>query len=120
MTGWCCLTDFHGFDDKLKYIVPGSILFTAVLRPKVDFLRETLRMNQTKSGFPNIDDYLVSSNTCDEFFPNIKENFSFGVIGEKEMATRGQCGNSSWFLFGKGIITTSKSLEVMTKMKKCC
>ena len=95
-------------------------MFTAVLRPKVGFVRETLSINQPKSRFPDIDDYLVSSNTCDEFFPTIKENFSFGIIGERETATRGQCDNSSWFLFRKGIITTSKSLEVITKMKKGC
>ena len=34
------------------------------------------------------------------------------------MATRGQSDNSLWFSFRKGIITASKSHEVMTKMKK--
>ena len=55
---------------------------------------ETLSTNETKSELPNIDDYLVSSRTWDEFFTNIKENFYSGVIAEIEMATRGQSDSS--------------------------
>ena len=110
--------DFHDFADKLKDIIPGSVLYTAVPKPKVDFVRETLSTNETKSELPNIDDYLVSSRKCFEFFTNIKENFCSGVIAKIEIATRGQSDNSLWFSFRKGIITASKSHEVMTKMKK--
>ena len=109
--------DFHDFSDKLKDIIPGSALYTAVPKPKVDFVRETLSTNETKSELPDIDDYLVLSRTCDEFFANIKENFCSGVIAEVEMAMRGQSDNSLWFSFSKNI-TASKSHEVMTKIKK--
>ena len=87
-------------------------------KPKVDFVRETLSTNETKSELPNIDDYLVSSRKCFEFFTNIKENFCSGVIAKIEFATRGQSDNSLWFSFRKGIITASKSHEVMAKMKR--
>ena len=113
--------DFHGLAGKLKYIVSGGALFTGVPRPKVDFVRETLSKYGTKSGFPNIDYYLASSNICHGFFTNIKENFSFGIISEIEITTKGLCcDNSLWFLFRKGIITILKSLKVMTKIKKGC
>ena len=110
--------DFHDFADKLKDIIPGSVLYTVVPKLKVDFARETLSTNETKSELPNIDDYLISSRTCDEFFTNIKENFCSRVIAEIEMATRDQSDNSLWFSFRKGIITALKSHEVMTKMRK--
>ena len=110
--------DFHDFADKLKDIIPGSVLYTAVPKPKVDFVRETPSTNETKSELPNIDDYLVSSRKCFEFFTNIKENFFSGVIAKIEIATRGQPDNSLWFSFRKGIITASKSHEVMAKMKR--
>ena len=86
--------DFHDFADKLKDKIPGSVLYTTVPKPKADFVRETLSTNETKSELPNIDDYLVSSRTCDEFFTNIKKNFCSGVIAEIEMAKRGQSDNS--------------------------
>ena len=79
---------------------------------------EKLLTDETKNELPNIDDHFVSSNTCNEFFTNIKENFSPGVIGETEMARRGQSVKSLQFSFGKSIITVSKSHEVMTSMKK--
>ena len=81
-------------------------------------MRETLSTNETKSELPNIDDYLVSSRTCDEFFTNIKENFCSMITAKMEMVMRDQSDNSLWFLFRKGIITASKSHEVLTKMKK--
>ena len=33
--------NFHDFSDKLKDIIPGNVLYTAVSKPKVDFARET-------------------------------------------------------------------------------
>ena len=68
--------------NELKDIILGSVLYTAVPKPKVDLVREILNMNETKSELPNIGDYLVSSRTCDEFFTNIKENFCSGVVAE--------------------------------------
>ena len=79
---------------------------------------ETLSTNKTKSELLNTNDYLISSKTCNDFFSNNTENFSFGVFAIIEMTTRGQSDNLLWFLFRKGIITASKSHEVMTKMKK--
>ena len=81
-------------------------------------LLEKLLTNETKNELPNIDDHFISSNICNEFFTNIKENFSSGVIGEIEMARRGQSVKSLQFSFGKSIITVSKSHEVMRSMKK--
>ena len=44
--------DFHDFADKLKDIIPGSVLNTAVPKPKVDFVRETLKHDETKIELP--------------------------------------------------------------------
>ena len=63
--------DFHDFADKLKHIIPGSICYTAVPKPKVDFVREALSTNKVKSELSNIDDYLILSKTYDELFTNI-------------------------------------------------
>ena len=82
--------DLHDFADKLKHIIPGSICYTAVPKPKVDFVREALRKNKVKSELSNIDDYLVLSKTCDELFTNIKENSYCVFIAEIELATTGQ------------------------------
>ena len=113
--------DFHDFADKLKHIIPGSICYTAVPKPKADFVREALRKNKVKSELSNIDDYLVLSTTCDELFTNIKENSYCVFIAEIELATTGQSYNLLWFSFSKGITTCKsacKSHEVITKMKK--
>ena len=86
---------FHDFADKWKDIILGSVLYTAVPKPKVDFVRETLSTNETKSELPNIDDYLVSSRTYDEFFTNIKENFCSGIISNiwpREASLTIHCG----------------------------
>ena len=101
-----------------KDITPGSVSYTVVTKPKVEFVRETLSTNETKSELPNIDNYLVLSRTCNEFFRNIRENFCFEVISEIEMAMRDHSENSLWFSFRKGFITTLKSHEIMSKMKK--
>ena len=69
-------------------------------------------------SFPIFDDYLDSSKTYHEFFRKIKENVFSEVIAKIEMVTRNQLDSSSWFSFSKGNITTSKSHEVMAKMKK--
>ena len=70
--------DFHNFADKSKDIIPRSVLYTAVSKPKVDFLRETLGKNEIKSELPDIGDDLVSSKTCHDLFTNTKENFLLG------------------------------------------
>ena len=36
------LLDFHDFDDQLKDIIAETVLYTAVPKPKVHFVRETL------------------------------------------------------------------------------
>ena len=109
--------DFHDFTDKLNDLIPGGVLYTAVSKTKADFVRETLSTNETKSELLNINDYLVSSRTCDKF-TNIKENFCSRVISEIETGKRGQSDSSVWFSFRKGIIIASKFHYVITKMKK--
>ena len=61
---------------------------------KVGFVRQTAGANETKSELPDIDDYLLSSKTCDEFFTSIIEMVSSGVTAKMEMTTRGQPANS--------------------------
>ena len=51
-----------------KDITPGNVSYTVVPKLKVEFVRETLSANETKSELPNIDNYLVLSRTCNEFF----------------------------------------------------
>ena len=43
---------------------------------------------------------------------------SIDKIRQIEVCTRGQCCSKPWYLCRKGIITTSKAHEVITKMKK--
>lgn len=57
---------------------------------KVVFVRQTAGEDETKSELPDIDDYLLSSKTCDEFFTSITEMFSSGVTAKMEITTRGQ------------------------------
>ena len=35
-----------------------------------------------------------------------------------EVCSRGQCCNEQWYLYRKGVITSSKAHEVITKQKK--
>ena len=87
--------DFHDFTDKLNDIIPGGVLYTAVSKTKADFVRETLSTNETKSELLNINDYLVSSRTCDKF-TSIKENVCSGLFPKsrwgRETSLTIQCG----------------------------
>ena len=44
--------DFHDFADKLKDIIPGSVLNTAVPKSKLDFVRELFSSNEQTVSIP--------------------------------------------------------------------
>jgi len=102
----------------LEKIAPTSMLFTAVPKPKIDFVREIITKNNEKpDDIQSIDDVLLVSNTFEEFSKNLKL-FTEINITKIEILTRGQSSNEQWYTFRKGVITASKAHEVITKMKK--
>ena len=52
-----------------------------------------------------------------EFLENL-DILSIEKIRQIELCTRGQCCNEQWYLCRKGVITASKAIEVITKMRK--
>ena len=102
----------------LEKVTPDSVLSTALLKPKIDFVREVVSMREISTDITSIDDIILMSHSVEEFFANIKVNFSVTSIGQIQMITKGQSDNTAWFQFSKGTITTSKSHEIKTKMEK--
>ena len=102
----------------LEKVTPDSVLSTALLKPKTDFVREVVSMREISTDITSIDDIILMSHSVEEFFANIKVNFSVTSIGQIQMITKGQSDNTAWFQFSKGTITASKSHEIKTKMEK--
>ena len=101
----------------LEKVTPDSVLSTALLKPKIDFVREVISMREILSDITSI---ILMSHSVEEFVANIKFNFSvkFFSIEQIQMITKGQSDNIAWFQFRKGTITTSKSHEMKTKTEK--
>ena len=110
---------FINFGSHFEDIVPNNVLFTAVPKPKVDFVRESITewTGKTDAEATRIESLTKLSKTKVEFLENL-ELLSIDKIREMEVCDRGQCYNEQWYLRRKGVITTSKVHEVITKMKK--
>ena len=103
----------------LEDIIPDSVLFTAVPKPKIDYVNDTLTKTVPKpQALESIDDILIMSDSPDNFRKNIVTAFSLNKIRDIEICTRGQSENESWFEYRKGVITGSKGHEVKTRMQK--
>ena len=103
----------------LEDIIPDSILFTAVPKPKIDYVREIITKTVPQpQALESIDDILIMSDSPDSFRENIATAFTLNKISEIEICTRGQSENECWFTYRKGVISGSKGHEVKTKMQK--
>ena len=107
------------FASALEEIVGNSILFTAVAKPKIDFVREIITdwAKETDAEVSSIESLINLSKTKVESLENL-DILSIEKIRQIELCTRGQCCNEQWYLCRKGVITASKAIEVITKMKK--
>ena len=103
----------------LEDVAPQSIIFTDVPKPKVDFVREVLTKNTTKpANVPSIDDVIQMSQSNKSFTENMSNNMTVDNIEIIESSTHSQSSNEMWYQYRKGVITASKSHDVLTKMKK--
>ena len=107
------------FASTLEEIVPNSILFTAVPKPKIDFVREIIVewARETDAEVTSIESLIKLSKTKLEFLGNL-DLLSIEKIRQFEVCTGGQCCNEKWYLCTKGVIAASTAHEVITKMKK--
>ena len=99
--------------------MPNSIPFTAVPKPKIDFVQKIITewAGDTDVELTNIESLTKLSKTKVEFLENL-DLLSIEKIRQIEVYTWGQSYDEQWYLFRKGIITTSKAHEVITKMSK--
>ena len=78
----------------LEDVAPQSIIFTAVPKPKVDFVREVLTKNTKKSAnVPSIDDVILMSQSIKSFTENMSKNMTVDNIEIIESSTHGQSSN---------------------------
>ena len=104
--------------ESLKTSLPDSVLYSAIPKPKIDYVRDIVKPFVKSNDLVSIDDIILMSNSVESFHRNLHRNINFSVIEKIEFVTRGQSSNESWFLYRKGVITGSKGHEVKTKMKK--
>ena len=108
----------HDISNALKGVIPDSVLYTGVPKPKIDFLREIIHIEHITDSRTSVDDILLMANSRKSFFEHLDANFSSENIEEIEKITRGQSNNEAWYTFRKGVITGSKGHDVKTKMSK--
>ena len=102
----------------LENHVPDSVLFTAVPRPKIDFVRDIVSLHPVSSNIPSIDDVIFMSNSIENFNENLLINLTKLNISQIEILTRGQNTNECWYSYRKGVITASKGHDVKVRMEK--
>lgn len=103
----------------LENVAPGSILFTAVPQPKVDFVREIITVeDKPPTDLANIDDIVIMSESKTLFKENLASNMTKENLKHIEVLTHGQSENENWYAYRKGVITASKAHDVLTKMDK--
>ena len=101
----------------LENVIPQSVLFTAVPKPKIDFVREIVTSCVEKpDGLESIDDIIIMSGSFEICLRNVSEIMTAEEVEQIEFYTRGQSSNECWFTFRKGVITGSKGHEVKTKI----
>ena len=100
----------------LEEVAPQSIVFTALPQTKIDFVREVLTNNNTKSDdIASIDDIILMSEDLKSFRENLSKNMTLINIKLIENNTRGQSSNETWYPFRKGVITASKIMMFLQK-----
>ena len=99
------------FPTALKEIVPNSILFTGVPKPKIDWAGET------DAEIASIGSLIKLSKTKVEFLENL-DMLSIEKIRQIEPSTRGRYCIEQWYFCRKGVIRASKAHEVIKKWKK--
>lgn len=115
----CKMLTLSDIGKALQEVAPESILFTALPKPKVDFVREILTKNTCiPPNVVSIDDILLMSENINTFKANLSKNMTLDNINLIEKCTHGQSSNETWYHFRKGVVTASKSHDVFTKMTK--
>ena len=103
--------------EALKDIIPQSILFTALPKPKIDFVREIVKIHPVRNDTPSLDDIIIMSDLS-----NIFENFHSFMSSETlliiEELIRGQSENELWYEYRKHVVSASRAHDVQTKMIK--
>ena len=110
------LINLNDIAEALEEVSPNSIIHTAVAKPEVDFMREVTNIG--KPDAVSVDDVILMSENKEQFKMNLYSSMNRDNINKIEKITRGQSDNHLWFSFRKGVVTASKSHDVLTKMKK--
>ena len=104
----------------LEEIAPQSILYTAVPKPKIDFVRELITKPTEKPlHIASIDDTIIIN--VQLYYKSFTMNLTANMTSEniqKIIITQGQSSNETWYHFPKSVITASKCHGVFTKMVK--
>ena len=92
--------------EQIEEIVPNSILFNAVPKPKIDFFREIITdwVGETDVEVTSIESLIKLSKTKVEFLKNL-DILSIEKIRQIELCTRCQCCIEQWYLCRKNVIT---------------
>ena len=98
----------------LEGISPNSIVHSAVPKPEIDFVIESV--NVQKPSILSVHNVLEMANSRKEFFDYLQQMTN--NVEEIEKSTRRQNNNTLWFEFRKGVITASKCHDILTKMMK--
>ena len=92
----------------IEEVAPHNILFTAVPKPKIDFVRELLtKTTERPSDIASIDDIIIMSDSISSFNKHVSYNMTSGTIKKIENMIHGQNKNEFWYQFRKGVITAS-------------
>jgi hypothetical protein len=102
----------------LETVAPLSIIFQAVPKPEIDFVREVIAVKKFTTELVSVDDVILMSDSIKSFEENLITNMSANSIKDIEEVSRGQSANELWFAFRKGVITASRAHDVLAKMKK--
>ena len=104
----------------IEDVAPESTVFTAVQKPKADFLKEILyKSSERPSDLASIDDIMLMSDDIVSFFQNLTTNMTGENIKRIESSiTHGQSSNEIWHRFHKGVVTASNCHDVHTKWSK--
>ena len=90
-------SSFLDIATPVKKATPDSVLSAALLKPKIGFVRKVVSMREVSLNITSIDDIILIPLSIEEFFANIKVNFSVIRIEQIQMITKEQSDNIAWF-----------------------
>lgn len=88
----------NDFSSGFEEIAPNSILFTAVLKPKIDFVQEIIsKPKETDVEVTKIESILKISKSKTEFLENL-DLLSVETVIQIEVCSRSQCCNEKCYV----------------------